>query len=238
MHMKSWMNIGLSGECGWPSTRTEVTFGNTPFVLLPRTVETAASIHAEVMSADHETTLTDINRFLSVVSWAYKEPLQNEYGWSGNPQPTAVPNINLAWSINNFFLTKWAPLQDARQRLALALYREALTLNSVPYSFLGFFKIINVLHKNGPQQIAWIKETLPKLNEPARQRIDALSKTTEDVAKYLYESGRCAVAHAFSDPLIDPDDISHLHRLSADIEVVRALAEHLIEHELHVPAYP
>jgi hypothetical protein len=29
-----------------------------------------------------------------------------------------------------------------------------------------------------------------------------------------------------------------LHRLSADLDVVRALAEHLIEHELHVPQYP
>ena len=54
----------------------------------------------------------------------------------------------------------------------------------------------------------------------------------------LYESGRCAVAHAFADPLVDPDDLADLRRLSADLDVVRALAEYLIEHELHVPRYP
>ncbi|MGD9788547.1 MAG: methylamine utilization protein MauJ [Sulfuricellaceae bacterium] len=71
-----------------------------------------------------------------------------------------------------------------------------------------------------------------------RERIDALQKTESDIAQYLYESGRCAVAHAFSDPLIDPDDLIHLRRLSADLDIARALAEHLIKHELHVPDYP
>jgi hypothetical protein len=37
---------------------------------------------------------------------------------------------------------------------------------------------------------------------------------------------------------VDPDDLTDLRRLSADLDVVRALAEHVIEHELHVPKYP
>jgi len=35
---------------------------------------------------------------------------------------------------------------NPKGQLCLALYREALNLNSKPFQFLGFFKIINVLH--------------------------------------------------------------------------------------------
>jgi hypothetical protein len=52
--------------------------------------------------------------------------------------------------------------------------------------------------------------------------------------RYLYESGRCAVAHAHNDPVVDPDDYDHLRRVRADLPLVRALAEHAIEHALGV----
>lgn len=237
--MQSWMNLGVSGQCGWPTKRTEVAFGTVQFVLLPRTKENSASIHLEVSRMEHLAAMTTVNRFLSVASWAYKEPLQNHYGWSGNPVPVPVPSENLALSINDAFLIRWNPLPEPKQRLALALYREALTLNSIPYRFLGFFKIINILHKQGPAQVAWIKVTLPKLNMPhIKARMAQITASEPDVAKYLYESGRCAVAHAFADPLVDPDDLTHLHRLSADEDIVRCLAEFLIVHELNVPDYP
>jgi len=50
----------------------------------------------------------------------------------------------------------------------------------------------------------------------------------------LYASGRCAVAHAFNDPVVDPDDPKDVFRLSADMPVAKALAEHLIEHEYRI----
>jgi len=182
--------------------------------------------------------MTTVNRFLSLVSWGDKQSLHNHYGWSGNPVPCAVPKTNLARSINRDFLTRWKPLDDPKQRLAVALYREAMSIDSIPYKVLGFFKIINILYKNGPNQKAWIKATLPRLTEHYLQdRLLALSNAEPDVAAYLYESGRCAVAHAFSDPLVDPDDLTHLRRLSADLEVIQALAEYLVKHELNVPDY-
>ena len=237
--MKNWMNLGVSGQCGWPEAQMEVTFGSKSFVLMPRTRENSASVHIETESTDNLSEMTTVNRFLSVVSWAYKESLHNEYGWSGNPVPVAVPAQNLARSINRHFLIRWNPLPEPKQRLAVALYREAMSVNSLPYQFLGFFKIINILYKSGPAQTAWINATLPKITLSfVRKRVTALAASELDVAQYLYESGRCAVAHAFSDPLVDPDDLTHLRRLSADLDVVRALAEHLIEHELQVPDYP
>lgn len=237
--MPRWMNLGVSGECGWPDSQIEVSFGATMFTLMPQTSTKSASIHLETRTNDNLDEMTTANRFLSMVSWADKQSLQNNYGWSGSPVPCAVPKTCLARSINRDFVTRWKPLDDPKQRLAVALYREAMSVNSIPYRVLGFFKIINILYKNGPDQKAWIKATLPKLKESYLQgRLTALSSAEPDVAAYLYESGRCAVAHAFSDPLIDPDDLTHLRRLSADLEVVQALAEHLVRHELNVPNYP
>ena len=46
---------------------------------------------------------------------------------------------------------------------------------------------------------------------------------------YLYKSGRCAVAHAFADPIVDPDDVAELRRLSDDIWLMRILTTHLIQ---------
>ena len=236
--MSGWMNLGVSGECGWPDSQIEVRFGTTRLILMPPTSITSASIHLETHSNDNLDEMTTVNRFLSVVSWADKQSLQNDYGWSGNPVPCAVRKMSLARSINRDFLTRWNPLLDPKQQLAVALYREAMSVNSVPYKVLGFFKIINILYKDGPAQMAWIKETLPKLTENyLRGRILALSNAESDVAKYLFVSCRCAVAHASSDPLIDPDDLTHLRRLSADLEVVQALAEYLIKYELNVPDY-
>lgn len=234
--MKRWMNLGVSGQCGWPTSRINVSFGDSQFVLLPRTNESKASIHMEVNHYGSDEELTTVNRFLSLVSWTYKESLNNEYGWSGNPAPIPVPKGCVVWPINDCFLTEWFPLSNSKHRLAVALYREAISLNSIPYEFLGYFKIINILYKHGSAQIEWIREVLPKLESPAKDRINKLTKLVPDVAKYLYESGRCAVAHAFSDPLVDPDDITHLHRLSSDIDVARSLAEYIIKYELNVPA--
>jgi len=72
----------------------------------------------------------------------------------------------------------------------------------------------------------------PPIAAAAVWHIRAGQSTELDVPRYLYASGRCAVAHAYADPLVDPDDISDLHRLSQDLYVIKAVAEHLIEVEL------
>ena len=84
--------------------------------------------------------------------------------------------------------------------------------------------------------LKWIRDTLPKLtNRDALQRIAVIAAIEGDVANNLFVSGRCAVAHAFTNPVVDPDTPEHIIRLSADMPVAKALAEYLIEHELGVP---
>jgi hypothetical protein len=136
---------------------------------------------------------------------------------------------------HRFYLDHLQIPSDEKGWLALALYREAHNLESDPYRFLGFFKIINILASTGKQQVAWIAKALPHVSDhDALERVSELKGQGHDVPKYLYESGRCAVAHAFSQPLVDPDDPEDLLRLRRDLVVISALAEHAIEHDLGI----
>jgi hypothetical protein len=124
---------------------------------------------------------------------------------------------------------------DENARIALALYREAGSVRGTPYEFLGYFKVINTRYSSGSDQVAWINRTIPLLyDKDANRRVSELSASESDVGRYLYASGRCAVAHAFNDPVVDPDDPEDTFRLSADMPVAKALAEYLIEHEYAV----
>ena len=62
-----------------------------------------------------------------------------------------------------------------------------------------------------------------------RDRVAHLQAAHADAAAYLYESCRCAVAHANTSPVADPDNMQDIRRLSADIWIVKAIAEELIE---------
>jgi hypothetical protein len=135
--------------------------------------------------------------------------------------------------LKNSRLSHGVPEQcDPKAKIALALYREAIGVRSTPYEFLGYFKIINTRYPSPAEQVSWIKRTIPLLSdEDAKKRASDLSKAQADIGDYLYVSGRCAVAHAYSDPVVDPDNAEGVLRLSADMPLARALAEYLIEHE-------
>jgi hypothetical protein len=108
-------------------------------------------------------------------------------------------------------------------------------VNSVPYEFLGFYKIINIVHAGGNDQMRWINEAVNHIDDHiALQRLAEIRREDPDVGRYLYVSGRCAVAHAFNEPVVDPDDPADTQRLARDLLLMRRLAEYCIEHDLGV----
>lgn len=125
----------------------------------------------------------------------------------------------------------------------MALFREAQNVDNLHYRFLSYYKIINILHKRGrphpqkggPAQVTWINQTLPLLqNHDAKKRLQEVQSQIADMGNYLYESGRCAIAHAFGNPVADPDDPHDTMRLSKDLPLVAALADYAIENEFGV----
>jgi len=233
--MYPWLKVGVRGSADWPKEETTLEFGGHKLLLKPATRETEQSVHIELQGISDVDALTLINRFLSTLSWCDDQPMENRYGWSGNRSPAPVPRESrpIGSSIAFPFYRNLEP--DKKARLALALFREARTANSIPFEFLSYFKILNMFWKDGTTIIEGIRATLPKLkDELAISRLRALGNTERDVSAYLYESGRCAIAHAYADPIIDPDDVSDLRRLSEDLYIVKEIAERLIEVDLGV----
>ena len=238
--MVRWLNVGVSGEAIWPEKETKIHFGGHEFILRPATKDSEQSVHVALKGISDVEALTLINRFLSVLAWCDDQGMENLYGWSGNPVPVSVPRRSRSIGSSIAFPFYRDIENDPKAILALALYREARTINSLPFEFLSYFKILNMFwkdkfHNHKNELVEGLRNVLSKIgDEEALKRIAALGKQHGDVAAYLYESGRCAVAHAHSDPIVDPDDVSDLRRLSEDMWIIKAVAEFLIENELHV----
>ena len=108
----------------------------------------------------------------------------------------------------------------------------------MPLAFLSYFKILNIFWEdkyrniNGVRTneiVEGLRSIVPNLSDClAKERLMNLQAEQEDIGTYLYKSCRCAVAHANSSPVVDPDDMQDIRRLSADIWIVKAIAEELI----------
>jgi hypothetical protein len=124
---------------------------------------------------------------------------------------------------------------DEKAKLALALYREALELENVAYRVFGLFKILNVVFMKPQDQIDWINSNIDILEVTQhKNKLEELRNTHNNIGEYFYTSLRCAVAHAWSEPLINPDDPADYVRLQRDGDLIQALIELLIEVELGV----
>jgi hypothetical protein len=241
--MAVWLNVEIAGTAAWPKQEMEVAFEGHTVLLRPATKTTQQSVHIELCGGfDDIQALTLINRFLSLVCWCDDQPLENKYGYSGSPVPVSMPTTREATGSSIAYPDHFTLPTDPRAVLALALYREGRTINSTPFAFLSYFKILNIFWPdkfrtvNGIRTnpiLTGITATLPLLkDEQAVSRVKDLMRVGLDVGNYLYESCRCAVAHANTHPIADPDNLADIRRLAADVCVVKSIAEHLMESEL------
>jgi hypothetical protein len=232
---KGFFSMGLECQIGWPSKERRVSFRGHDIVLRPETDELAPSA---VIRVDKALTQGEARRllqeFLSGLAWAERGRITETFSVLSTGGPIAIGKGN-ARVISDAPIEYIPDPSDAEAKLALALYREAISVNMVAYRFLGFFKIINILRKSGSDQKRWINQTLPTIGDrDAKQRLVQLRDSHSDIGDYLYVSGRCAIAHAFNTPLVNPDNPEDLQRLRADLPLMKALAEYGIEHELGV----
>lgn len=235
--MDSWMNIKLEGCFEWPTEKMEIDFEDHKLILLPATKDTSASIHINTSGVGIPKARTVINRFLSIICWCDGTPIQveNRGVGSAKPVPISVRETRSIPSSIGFPFCRSVP-QDPRARLALALYREAVTSNSLPYGFLGYYKIISILYKDGStEQKDCIRKYLSEIKgDFTRKQITELEDAGIDVVDYLYKACRCAIAHAHGEPIIDPDDEDQTWDLSKALWIIKEIAEMTIEKEFKV----
>ena len=231
----NWVVIGVETGVFWPTKETTVEFEGQQITLRPETKELAPTVIMQCKRLTMDEGLHLLRRFLSSLSWVHGAPIR-EIGSTGGSHPFGIGKGAGARLINPNFQADYLPApKDSKAKLALALYREALSVNSVAYQFLGFAKVLNILHEKGKEQIAWINKNVDLTSDHrAKERLVELRKQGLDIGDYLYTSGRCAIAHAYATPVVDPEDPEENRRLYRDLPLIQALAEDLIERELGI----
>jgi hypothetical protein len=222
----------------WTDRDIIVPYLGLDFTLRAETKDRAPSIAFEhgTKGMSQTEAITAARRFMSALSWVERRGVRDAF-WTGGGFPVGIgKQPGRSWSKCMGYIVWWLPIPtNDKQRLALALYREALATNTEPYKFLAFSRLINMIANKGPAQKDWINANLAHVvGEDAKTLIGQLQSAYGDVGKHLYESGRCAVAHAFEEPIIDPDVWEHVRRMKDEMPLIRALAEVVVEKELGV----
>lgn len=151
-------------------------------------------------------------------------------------------------SLNDFDCTSLPIINDEKDNLALAFWREGLKLKDIHagFAFLSFYKAIESQfttkdnRETGKGCKKWIIDNLGLIpdNTRAGRRINALPSqkgSFEEVRDHLFLSVRCAIAHASCDQkIINPDIPSDREELVLDLPIMEALAERYIRVERNI----
>jgi len=236
--------VSVSSSIPWPADERFVDFGGRTIRLVPPRRDAAGELRAYPLAAiEHTPGDSDdvlvrvIRRFFAALSWRDQGGIREVDVTSGAPLRTGtrIPGNGTTTDFDTADLPD--PPNDSA-RMALAFYAEGMALMHVhvAYSVLSFFKVLNIRFASGPDQVKWINaQLLANALTCCAGRLTELQAVEADVGAYLFRSGRCAVAHAFADPLVDPLNITDQQRLSRDLPVIRELAAVLIRNEWGIP---
>jgi len=232
-----WLTVAVKANFGWPTEEKEIEYLGCKYLLRPETDEDAQSVSLLCPKGiDMESGRLLVNRFLSALSWAEEEGISELFSVGSNgKKPMRVGKSKGRFIAQKFRADYLPEPKDDKSLRALALFREAQSLNSPAYAFLGFFKVLNILFDRGADQKSWINKNISAIKEyRASKRLEDLKKSQDNLGNYLYVQGRCAVAHDFNEPVVDPDIPAEVQRLSEDLPIVKELASIAIESELGI----
>jgi len=234
----NWEAISIEPHFPWPEQEIEVVYRGYILKCVPEESNCYPMVAVECRenSIASDSARRLLLQFISSLVWANSARVKifslagGTFAYRFQRQK---PDNKVTYKGNCLYLRQLPQPVDERSMLGLALYREAIELENPAYQVLGFSKIFNILYEKSRGQKDWINANLDKI-EIASDRLKELVEEGKDIGGYIYESCRCAVAHAFSEPLINPDDPEDLSRLYGDLQLVKELAEIAIEHELGV----
>lgn len=245
---RGWLTAGVACSIPWPSFDVCVKYAGDEFFLRGNERDGKPSPPGITIacggdgSGDADAAISRIYRFTSVLSWfegGYVDVVG--YTWGSHPTLYGTRSVYSSMGIagaQSFNCNHMPIVEDERIRKALAFWREGKRLDEVhdSYAFLSFYKVIESQFRDGKHRGAWIASNIDKLTDRAAKRVAELRTAGIDVSTHLYESGRCAVAHASLDgDIVDPDIPADRKRLSADLIIIEELARIYIRDELKVP---
>jgi hypothetical protein len=242
---RSWVTAGVASSIPWPTSDVCVVYAGDEYFLRGserggKPSPPCISIACEKIGVDQA--IGKIYRFTSILSW-FEDGYVDVSGYISGSGPalyggrTVYSSIGIAGK-KSFNCNHMPVIEDDSVRKALAFWREGKRLDDVhdSYAFLSFYKVIESQFSDSKAKAAWIAANIEKLTDRAAKRVAELRAAGIDVSRHLFDSGRCAVAHASLDgEIVDPDIPADRKRLSADLLIVEGLARIYIRDELKVP---
>lgn len=244
---RGWLTVGVASSIDWPEDDVSVNYQGAEYFFHGARQEgdhRIAPCISTPSDQDHvDEALSRLYRFTSVLGFfkrGYVDITGRTWGTHmirySNPQDTFT--TLLQGGKRRFNCNHMPVIEDDQVRKALAFLREGRRLERVhePYSFLSFFKVIESQF-DSKDRIAWVDKNLDLITEKrAVERINELRMQGVNVNQHLFESGRCAVAHAsVGRNIVDPDIPADRKRISADLDIIAALANRYVKVDAGVP---
>ncbi|MDH4440424.1 MAG: hypothetical protein QE284_08555 [Rhizobium sp.] len=236
----NWCCGYVKAEFLWPDRVYIQSYEGRDFFLVPPCIAADGGVMYPAVALrlaeadDHSVGAKAINGLLSTMTWS-KDKSASVVAWGGGSRlHPCVGNESADVNDRAYFPDLPENLPE-KAKLALALYREGKSMDHVVYACLSFLKILNVQFSNPHAQMEWINSSVAGIRgHEARRRLEELTQTEPDVGQYLFVSSRCAIAHAFASPLVNPDDPSDERRLRHDYPLIKELAVLAIEQVFRV----
>lgn len=232
-----WIIAYVESSMAWPTRAQKVTYRGTHFWIIPITKDACPAVAVRAYGASNEELRERISRFVSVLSWvASSGVLIESFGGGSHLFAYLKPSQRGGGFVCDRLDLRYLPaISDPKAMLALALMREGRGLRHPAYSFLSFWRVLEVAI--GRKDIkTWIADAVIRISDHGAK--DALEKMKAsgviDLADHLYVSGRCAIAHASNNPIVDPDKPEDARRLVQERPLIASLATLAIEERLGV----
>lgn len=228
-----WVCLNIRPDVTWPVRPQSLRFADHRVWIIPITLEDYPGVainHPPEMTQQEAESI--LYRFLSVLSWRENAGIAVAYRTGGNLPRMMGLNKNVGFAIRGEFdFTEVICPKEESPRIALALMREARSLNHYGYAFLSLWRILELAYPDKRVRTDWMEATLRSLNGSGVQEALATvaAQGITDIGRHLYASGRCAIAHATGQPIINPDDPRDALRLYGELPLVRELAIRAIE---------
>jgi Methylamine utilization protein MauJ len=229
----TWYVINIVPRMAWPIMAQSFYFEEHEIWIVPVTESAYPGLAVRNPSLDSNEASAMLYRALSLISWLKDGGVVVEGHGGGSPLFPIYGNQQRTNMIlqDTFDLMDLPVLESESAKLALALMREGRGLNHPAYSFLSFYRIVELAFPKGKARGVWMADAIGRIQDHRAE--EALSKLADvvdgDIAEHLRESGRNAVAHAKLDPIANPDNPSDYQRLRRESPIIEALATMAIE---------
>jgi hypothetical protein len=230
-----WIVANISTNSYWPIASQKVRWRGVDIWIMPITKGFYPAVALMVPPGKGRAECEELlMRFLSMLSWVEERGFMVEGGLGGGNLPRPMGrDKERGFAICDELDLSYFPdgVTDEKALLALGLMREGRGLNHVGYAFLTFYRVLEVAFSTDKLRIAWISAAFANLaGHGVKEALDGIkAQGITDIGLHLFQSGRCAMAHANRKPIVDPDKPSDIRRLSSELPIVRALATRAIE---------